>query len=311
MAPGSTGSPSMPASTEGLHSSRRPSVSLPVRRRLTLQAARWCQPNDRLGPIAMSTKTKTKTKTEVSEKSTYKADLKAAQIQLTRLQNQIIRDGLKVLVVLEGRDASGKDGAIKRIIRHLSPRETRVVALDPPSDRERRAWYFQRYVAHLPVSGEMALFNRSWYNRAGVEHVMGFCTDEEYEEFLITTPLFENLLDHCGVKLIKYYLDVSKDEERQRLRARAEDPLSQWKKSDIDRVAIKRWDDYTAARDVMLARTNSLISPWTIVRADDKRAVRVALIRDLVSRFEFEGKDSPPADPMVISNYHDPDGLAK
>jgi polyphosphate kinase 2 len=253
----------------------------------------------------------TKSQSEESDKKAYSDDLKALQIQLTRLQNHIIRNDLKVLVVLEGRDAAGKDGAIKRITRHLSPRNTRVVALDPPSDRDRRSWYFQRYVTHLPVAGEMTLFNRSWYNRAGVERVMGFCTEEEYEEFLNTAPLFENLLDHCGVRIIKYYLDITKSEQHARLKDRQNDPLRQWKRSKLDGVATKHWEDYTAARDKMLPRTHSLSSPWTIVSADDKRAARIGLIRDLISRFEFDGKESPQVNSSVVFAFLETARLAR
>ncbi len=244
-------------------------------------------------------------KHDLSHETTYKAALHEAQLQLSRLQRHIIANDLKILVIFEGRDAAGKNGVIKRITRHLSPRETHVVALDPPSDRERRAWYFQRYVAHLPVSGEIALFNRSWYNRAGVEQVMGFSTEADDEEFLITAPLFENLLDHCGVRLIKYYLDVSKAEQKARIAARAEDPLRQWKESKVDKVAVKRWDDYTRLRDAMLARTHTLTAPWTIVKADDKRAARIAVMRDLISRFEVGGKATDAPDPAVVFPFHE------
>jgi len=243
-------------------------------------------------------------------KQDYKDDLRAAQIELTKLQRHIIDNQLKVLVLLEGRDAAGKDGLIKSITEHLSPRETRVVALDKPSDRDKRSWYFQRYVAHLPVCGEMALFNRSWYNRAGVERVMGFCTEQEYEDFLVAAPLFEGLLDHCGLKLIKYYLDIDKAEQKKRLQDRAEDPLSQWKRSPIDKVAIKNWDEYSDARDAMLPRTHSLVSPWAIVKADDKHAARIAVIRDLLGRFDYEDKDIPPPDRTIVFPFHDTEALS-
>ena len=244
-------------------------------------------------------------KHRAAQNAAYKSDLQAAQVQLSRFQRHLIGSGLKILVVFEGRDAAGKDGVIKRIIRHLSPRETRAIALDPPSDRERRSWYFQRYVSHLPASGEIALFNRSWYNRAGVERVMGFCTDAEYEEFLVTAPLFESLLDHCGVHLIKYYLDVSKKEQRERLRQRAKDPLRQWKEGKVDRVAVKHWKDYTTARDTMLTRTHTLTAPWTIVKADDKHAARIAVMRDLVSRFDFPDRQEMQADSNIVFPFHD------
>ena len=175
-------------------------------------------------------------------------------------------------------------GTIKRIAEHMSPRDTRVVALGIPTAQDQKAWYFQRWCAHLPVSGEIALFNRSWYNRAGVEHVMGFCTDTDYEEFMATVPLFEQLLVHSGVTVIKYYLDISRGEQKARLKDRARDPLKQWKTSPIDAAAIKNWKAYTKARDAMLARTHSVFAPWTIIRADDKVAARLAVIRDLLAR---------------------------
>jgi polyphosphate kinase 2 len=171
-----------------------------------------------------------------------KAALGAAQVELVKLQRHVIKTGQKILVILEGRDAAGKDGAIKRIVQHLSPRDARVIALGVPSDRDRKAWYFQRYVEHLPVSAEIVLFNRSWYNRAGVERVMQFCSEEEYDTFLKTAPMFEDLLIHCGITLVKYYLDISKEEERKRLKQRRSDPLSQWKLSQIDAEAVKLWD---------------------------------------------------------------------
>ena len=216
--------------------------------------------------------------------------LHSLQIDLTSLQRHLIASGQKLLVIFEGRDAAGKDGTIKRITEHLSPRETRMVALGKPSDREQHSWYFQRWVPHLPASGEIVLFNRSWYNRAGVERVMGFCTKEEYTEFFTTAPLFEQLLIHCGITIIKYYLDISRDEQKRRLKDRVEDPLNQWKVSPIDDVAIKHWNDYSKARNEMLARTHTPFAPWIVVRADNKKETHLNVIRDLLSRFEFEGK---------------------
>jgi polyphosphate kinase len=233
----------------------------------------------------------TKLKANDDAKNDAKAELRAAQIELVKLQRHVIETGQQILVIFEGRDAAGKDGAIKRIVEHLSPRDVRVVALGPPTGRETKAWYYQRFVAQFPVEGEIVLFNRSWYNRAGVERVMGFCTKAEYEAFFKATPLFENLLIHCGMTLVKYYLDVSKSEQKKRLKDRRDDPLSQWKSSPIDAVATKHWDDYSAARDVMLARTHSAEAPWTIVRADDKPLARVNIIKDLLTRLDFPGKD--------------------
>ncbi len=242
-----------------------------------------------------------------SKKRNDKAALRAVQIELVKLQRRVIETGQKILVILEGRDAAGKDGTIKRIAQHLSPRETRIVALGPPSDRDRRSWYFQRYVAELPAGGEIVLFNRSWYNRAGVERVMGFCSKEEYGEFLMTAPLFEELLTHCGFTLVKYYLDISKKEQKKRLKERQHDPLSQWKLSPIDARALKHWKDYSDARNEMFARTHSIFAPWIIVRADDKARARINVIRDLLTRFEFDGSDRQAnlPDPGIVFTFNE------
>jgi polyphosphate kinase 2 len=235
----------------------------------------------------------------------YKKTLRALQIELVKLQNEIIRSDTKILVLVEGRDAAGKDGLIKRIVQHLSPRETRVVALGKPSDRDRTEWYFQRYTAYLPAAQEMVLFNRSWYNRAGVERVMGFCSDDEYHEFLESVCSYEQLLVRSGIKLLKYYLDIDCDEQRKRLEDRREDPLKQWKMSPIDQTAQKHWDDYSTARNIMLSRTHHAVAPWTIVRADDKKATRLNVIKDLLSRFHYKGKDESLAcpDPAVVFGF--------
>jgi polyphosphate kinase 2 len=219
----------------------------------------------------------------------YKAELRQLQIELVRAHRHIIRHGWRVLVLFEGRDAAGKDGTIKRIVEHLSPRETRVVALGVPSDREQHQWYFQRYVPHLPGAGEFVLFNRSWYNRAGVEPVMRFCTPQQSEEFMRTVVPFEHMLVRAGIRVFKYYLDIGRDEQRRRLKSRARDPLSQWKTSAVDAAALGHWDDYTQARDRMLARTHSRSAPWIVVRSDNKKQARLNVIRDLVQRIELPG----------------------
>jgi len=224
-------------------------------------------------------------------KGEYGKRLHLLQIELVKLQRDLIKGEQKILVIFEGRDAAGKDGTIKRIVQHLSPRETRVVALGKPSDHDQRSWYFQRYVPHLPASQEMVLFNRSWYNRGGVEKVMGFCTDEEYEAFMHTVPAFEQMLIDNGIQLFKYYLDISKDEQKRRLADRHKDPLKQWKVSPIDEEATKYWGAYSDARNAMFARTHSPIAPWYIVRADDKRSTRVHVIADLLSRLDYAKKD--------------------
>lgn len=227
---------------------------------------------------------------EISKKA-YEEMLYLLQVELVKLQRHFIQCNDRILVIFEGRDAAGKDGTIKRITEHLSPRETRVVALGKPSDRDNNSWYFQRYVPHLPVSQELVLFNRSWYNRAGVERVMGFCTDEEYEEFMSSVLEFEHMLVRSGIKLLKYYLDISKSEQAERLEDRKKDPLTQWKISGLDEVAIKKWKQYTEARNEMLVRTHNLITPWTIVRADDKPLTRLNVIKDMLNRLDYAGKD--------------------
>ncbi len=235
----------------------------------------------------------------------YKHRLHALQVELVKLQRHFIECNDKILVILEGRDASGKDGAIKRIVEHLSPRETRVVALGKPSDRDRTSWYFQRYVPYLPAAQELVLFNRSWYNRAGVERVMGFCTAAEHEEFMGSVSNFEDMLVGSGVKLLKYYLDIGKAEQKKRLKDRRTDPLKQWKVSPVDGQAIKHWSAYSRARDEMLSRTHSTTAPWTLVRADDNRLARIGLISDLLGRLHYTGKDKTlaPPDPRIVFTY--------
>ena len=241
---------------------------------------------------------------DVSQRE-YKTTLHTLQVELVKLQRHFIACDDKILVVLEGRDAAGKDGTIKRIVQHLSPRETRVVALGAPSDRDRSAWYFQRFVPYLPAAREFVLFNRSWYNRAGVERVMGFCSDEEYDEFMQTVLEFEHMLVKSGIKLLKYYLDISRGEQKNRLHARRTDPLKQWKVSPIDEKALKRWEAYSQARDAMLARTHNPVTPWTIVRADSKRLARINLLKDLLTRLHYGEKDETAlvVNPAVVFQY--------
>ena len=254
----------------------------------------------------MANKSRTRRRRNVEKgEDSYRQALTRLQIELVKLQRRIIAGGERVLVIFEGRDAAGKDGTIKHITEHLSPRETRVVALGPPSDRDRRSWYFQRYVPHLPAGGEMVLFNRSWYNRAGVELVMGFCTKAETREFLETVPAFEQMLVRSGIRLFKYYLDIDKKEQRRRLAERRKDPLKQWKLSPIDAKATKLWKAYSNARDEMLAKTHTPVAPWTVVRADDKHAARLNVVRDLLSRVDY-GARSPhllPPDPRIVFNF--------
>ena len=226
----------------------------------------------------------------------YDRDLEQLQIELVETQAWAIEQGLKILIVLEGRDTAGKDGAIKRITEFMSPRQTRVVALPKPTERETTQWYFQRYVPHLPAAGETVIFNRSWYNRAGVEPVMGFCTPEQHEQFLKDAPRFEKSLTESGLILIKFWLDISKEEQAKRLEERRSDPLKRFKVSSLDAEAQARWDAYSAARDRMLADTHTDRAPWTVVATDDKKTARLNIIRHILAVLNrpggaFEGPD--------------------
>jgi len=235
----------------------------------------------------------------------YKKQLVDLQCALVRTQQALMASGARTVLVLEGRDGAGKDGSIKRITEHLSPRNTRVVALPKPSDRERTQWYFQRYAVHLPAAGELVIFNRSWYNRAGVETVMGFSTPTEQAEFLRDAPDFERMLVESGITLVKVWLDISKKEQAERLNARRTDPLKTLKVSDLDTVAQKKWKAYSAARDTMLERTHTAISPWYCVRSDRKKPARLAIIRHLLQRIappDIAGAIDPP-DPKILFAY--------
>ncbi len=213
------------------------------------------------------------------------AEFDAHQLALVRWQQHAIEAGEKLAIVFEGRDAAGKDGAIRAVTQHLSVRNTRVVALPKPSDRDRSQWFFQRYVRHLPAGGETVIFNRSWYNRGGVERVMGFSTPEDQEAFLREAPIFEAMLLSSSLRLVKFWLDVSKDEQARRLKERATDPLKALKRSPLDAAAQERWDAYTEARDEMLTRTHMPDAPWICVRSDHKRTARLNIIRCLVHSF--------------------------
>jgi polyphosphate kinase len=256
-------------------------------------------------PLLHSREDRSQSAQESLSSKAYKTQLRDLQIELVKLQRHFIRCKDKILVLLEGRDAAGKDGAIKRIVEHLSPRETRVVALGRPSDRDLGAWYFQRYVPHLPVSEELVLFNRSWYNRAGVEHVMGFSTPQQVEEFLQSAPRFEAMLVDSGIRLLKYYLDISQSEQSKRLEARKRDPLKQWKVSPIDEVAVRHWKAYSKARNAMLLRTHTPFAPWHIVRGDDKKLARLNLIRDILSQLDYDDKDKKliRPDPGIVFEF--------
>ena len=227
----------------------------------------------------------------------YKQTLRSLQVELVKIQRHLIAHDHRVLILFEGRDAAGKDGVIKRIVEHLSPRETRVVALGKPSDHDRRSWYFQRFTPHLPADQEMALFNRSWYNRAGVERVMGFCTDEELDAFMSDVVPFEQMLLNAGTQILKYYLDIDRKEQVRRLEDRRVNPLKQWKVSPIDKVAVEKWNDYTNARNDMLTRTSFDDAPWHVVRANNKKTARLNVIRHILSKLDCPDKDEHQARP--------------
>ncbi len=221
-------------------------------------------------------------------KSTYEAKLKKLHIELARMQRWVRQSGMKIVVIFEGRDAAGKGGTIQRMTAPLNPRYCRVVALDKPTERERTQWYFQRYVQHLPAAGEMVIFDRSWYNRAGVERVMGYCTEEEYREFLRSCPMFERLLIYSGITLIKYWFSVSPEEQEHRFQKRIKNPTKRWKLSDVDLESRQRWDDYSRAKDQMLLYTDIPQARWFVVNANDKKRARLNCIHHFLSLIPYE-----------------------
>jgi len=223
----------------------------------------------------------------------YFRELFRLQSELVKLQDWTVKTGQKIVILFEGRDAAGKGGTIKRITQRLNPRVCRVAALPAPNAREQTQWYFQRYVAHLPGAGELVLFDRSWYNRAGVERVMGFCSDEQYEEFFRSVPEFEKMLLRSGIKLIKYWFSVSDEEQQIRFLGRIHDPLKQWKLSPMDMESRRRWEEYTKAKEVMFERTHTAESPWWVVQADDKKKARLNCIHHLLSQFDYQEVEHP------------------
>lgn len=235
----------------------------------------------------------------------YERELKKLQIELMKLQRSMKSEGQRILAIFEGRDAAGKGGTIKRIIAHLNPRNTRVVALTKPNETELTQWYFQRYVTHLPAAGEFVLYDRSWYNRAMVEPVMGFCSDEQNKRFLKDVPFFEEMLVKDGIKLFKFYFSVSKEIQKERFESRKVDPLKQYKLSPVDNLAQEYWDQYSIRKFQMLTETNRTLTPWTIIRSDSKKKARLNCIRHILSAMEYEGKradaDLIPDPKVVIS----------
>ncbi|HHH30605.1 MAG TPA: polyphosphate kinase 2 [Polyangiaceae bacterium] len=223
----------------------------------------------------------------------YEKRLRELQIELVKLQKWIHVRGLQVVMLFEGRDAAGKGGAIKRITQSLNPRICRVVALSKPTEREQTQWYFQRYISHLPAAGEMVLFDRSWYNRAGVERVMGFCTDAEYEEFMRSCPMFERMLVRSGIILLKYWFSVSDAEQERRFQKRLTDPIRRWKISEMDLVSRQHWVDYSRAKDTMLQYTDIKQAPWYVVRADNKKSARLNVISHILSQIPYDNLPTP------------------
>jgi len=267
-------------------------------------------------------KTEKDKKTKRIDKKVYEADLERLQADLVSMQQWVVATGARVLVIFEGRDAAGKGGAIKRIVQYLNPRVVRVVALPQPSEREKGQWYFQRYIEHLPSTGEIVLMDRSWYNRAGVERVMGYSTDEEYERFIRQVPQVERMLIEDGIQVIKYWYSVSDDEQEKRFRARLNDPMRRWKLSETDLFSITRWEDYSRAKDAMFEATDIPEAPWFTINSDDKRDSRLNTINHLLTIIPWEPQepdaidfpDRPPAEsyerPPVDAQQFVPDHAA-
>ncbi len=241
-------------------------------------------------------------------KALYESELSRLQAELVKLQEWVTSEQLRVCVVFEGRDAAGKGGAIKRILERTNPRVVKVVALGTPTERERSQWYYQRYVQHLPAAGEIVLFDRSWYNRAGVEHVMGFCTEDEYQEFLRSCPLFEEMLVKSGIIVVKFWFSVSDAEQGKRFTDRLEHPEKRWKLSDMDLESRARWVDYSEAKDTMFSHTDTPVSPWWVVDADDKRRARLNCIQHLLQTIDYEEPTNAHAElpPIQSRKYRRP-----
>ena len=240
--------------------------------------------------------------TRLSRRS-YEAQKARLQAELLKVQKWVGETGQKIVILFEGRDAAGKGGTIKRFTEHLNPREARVVALNKPSDEERGQWYFQRYINHLPTAGEIVFYDRSWYNRAGVERVMGFCEPNDYLEFMRQTPELERMLVRSGIRLYKYWFSVTRDEQRRRFLSRETDPLKQWKLSPIDRASLDKWEDYTEAKEAMFFYTDTADAPWTVIKSDDKKRARLNCMLHFLSSLDYPDKDHRLAhapDPMIV-----------
>jgi polyphosphate kinase 2 len=242
-------------------------------------------------------------KSRLNEKL-YLKQMGSLQVELLKAQNWVKETGQKIVVMFEGRDAAGKGGTIKRFMEHLNPRGATVVALEKPTEKERTQWYFQRYIQHLPAAGEIVFFDRSWYNRAGVERVMGFCNPSDYLEFMRSAPDIERMMVRSGIRLFKYWFSVTRDEQARRFKARETDPLKQWKLSPIDKASLNKWDDYTEAKEAMFFFTDTADSPWTIVKSDDKRRARLNCMRHFLNSLPYQGEGEvnvDPADPLIVA----------
>ena len=241
------------------------------------------------------------------KRNSYEKEKALLQVELLKAQRWIEETGQKVVMLFEGRDAAGKGGTIKRFMEHMNPRAATVVALSKPTERERTQWFFQRYIAHLPAAGEMVLFDRSWYNRAGVERVMGFCKPHEYLEFMREAPEFEKMLTRSGIKLYKYWFSVTQDEQLRRFKSREHDPLKQWKLSPVDKASLDKWDDYTEAKEAMFFYTDTADAPWTIIKSNDKKRARLNCMRHFLYSLPYPNKDKHVVhapDPLIVGSTH-------
>lgn len=243
--------------------------------------------------------------TEKLSRKTYEKKKKELQTELLKVQLWTKQTGRRFILLFEGRDAAGKGGTIKRFTEHLNPRAARVVALEKPTDAERGQWYFQRYIKHLPTAGEMVLFDRSWYNRAGVERAMGFCTPTEYLEFMRQTPKLERMLTRSGIYVYKYWFSVTQEEQKRRFQSREHDPLKQWKLSPVDKASLDKWEDYTQAKEAMFYYTDTADAPWTIIKSDDKKRARLNCMMHFLNSLKYPGKDPSivhEPDPLIVGN---------
>lgn len=265
------------------------------------------RPEESMDPQEVYSKKKVINKRHLFKNDFYEKELRKLEIELVKLQNWVKKTNQKIVIIMEGRDGAGKGGTIKALTSHLNPRGCRIVALNKPTEQEKTEWYFKRYITNLPSGGEIVFFDRSWYNRAGVEKVMGFCTQDEYKEFIYQVSNLEQMLVASGTMIFKYFLNVSQEEQKRRIERRKNDPLRMWKLSPIDAKSLNLWDDYTEAFEKMFSRTHTPYSPWMIVDSNDKKRARLNVARDLLSKVDYEDKDQNSvcllADPNIVHLY--------